>query len=472
MRRPGPWALALPLAVLAPLGTAATAGAIVDGTAATAAGSTVALQIETGTKVSFCTGTLVRANVVLTAAHCIDGDPKRVRVLAGVLDRSVSPPPAAGDFIATRMQDSRDFEKGSKTTKPSDIAYLELGRGSTQPTVGVAFARPKAGTTQRIRGFGRTSENADGTPDPTAGNGVLHEAKIGITTCPKGTDADVFCSEYGALKLNAATCRGDSGGPVLQPSTNKLIGITSGGSAGCKGRTRFNDVSAHQEFVAEALSERLTGRVFDSTKVAAAVAAGARPDDARIAAAIPGAVVKARYQDGTLASSTPAPGGRFTLPLDSGGPFDVELIAKGYTTVLANDLVVKGPVAFDGGMVPGVSTTPKPPTPAQVATVTSAERRTSDELTLEVAVNPPPGTHAVSVRITALGVGGVADYSGGGMKYAVKRPISTKVPFLLKGQGLKRFAIGKRFRATILLDGKVVREQTLEVAKPAKSTSG
>lgn len=474
MRRSGPRVLVLSTGLVASLGCTATAGAVVGGKPATAPGSTVALILEKGTSTATCSGTLVRPSVVLTAAHCITGA-TRIRVLTGTLDRAL-PTPAANDFIATRMQDSRDFDKEStaKGLKPSDVGYLDLGRAATATTSGVAFATPKVGTDQLIRGFGRTAEKQDGTKDDAGANSLLREAKVRIVGCAKSASSDLFCSSFKKSQPNAGTCKGDSGGPVLQPSTNKIIGVTSGGYDGCETGSLFADLSKHREFVAEALSERLTGRVFSLAKANELMAAGARPDDARIAAKIPKAVIKARYQDGRLASSTPTVDGRFSLPLDSGGPFDVELIAPGFTTKLADDLVVTGPVAFDGGMLAGPSFVPTPPSPPQIAGVVSAERRPDDELVLDVFVNPATkGKHAVSVRITALGVSGVPDLYGGGMKYTVAGPRATVVPFALKGADQrKRFAVGKRIRVAILLDGKTVRQHTLEITKPKKSTSG
>lgn len=473
MQRLRPRALALFTGLVASLCWATTAGAVVGGTAATAPGSTVALRMEKGTSTSSCTGTLVRPSVVLTAAHCIVGA-TRVRVFTGVLDTSLAIP-AGSDFIATRMQDSRDYDKesASKTIKPSDIAYLDLGRASTATPAGIAFATPKAGTDQLIRGFGRTSENDDGTKDAAGANTVLREAKVRVNACATSAFPDVFCSNYKKSKPNASTCKGDSGGPMLQPSTSKLIGITSGGSNGCKNNSVYADLSAHKAFVAEAVSERVTGRVFSLTKANELLASGARPDDARIAAKIPKALIKARYQDGTLASSTPTVDGRFSLTLDSGGPFDIELIAPGFTTLLANDLVVDGPVAFDGGMVAGTSITPPTKSLPQTASVVSAERRPGDKLVLDVSVNPTPNTsHAVSVRVTAIGVGGIPDHYGGGMKYKVNGPKATVVPFALKDDTMrKRFAVGKRIRVTISIDGTVARHHTVEITKPRKGTS-
>ncbi|MBA2504791.1 MAG: trypsin-like serine protease, partial [Thermoleophilaceae bacterium] len=140
--------LVVSLVACAVLVSAAPAGAIVGGGPATDTGSTVAIRIEKKTGGSSCTGTLVARSVVLTAAHCVEafGDPDliRIRVLAGLLDRATAPA-APNDFIVTRVQESRDFDKGSPTTKPSDIAYLELGRNATQTPSSMSYDRPKAG---------------------------------------------------------------------------------------------------------------------------------------------------------------------------------------------------------------------------------------------------------------------------------------------------------------------------------------
>ncbi|MBA2505933.1 MAG: trypsin-like serine protease, partial [Thermoleophilaceae bacterium] len=183
-----------------------------------------------------CTGTLVARSVVLTAAHCVDNDPDRVRVFAGLLDLATAPS-APNDFLVTRIQESRDFEKGSKTVKPNDIAYLELGRNATQTPSSMSYDRPKAGADGRSRGYGAIAENVvDGKPvvPPEGANTLLREGLVRIVDCPKGAYKDVFCSNYTKSTPGIGPCRGDSGGPLLSASSKKLVGVFSGSAAGCK----------------------------------------------------------------------------------------------------------------------------------------------------------------------------------------------------------------------------------------------
>lgn len=340
------------LAAVAVLVPAAPAGAIIDGTNAAASGSTVLLKIEKAKGSSICTGTLVARSVVLTAAHCVE-DPVRVRVLTGLLDREAKPAPA-GDFIVTKIQESRDFDKGSKTTKPNDLAYLELGRDTGITPSSISYSTPKAGATAQTRGYGSTAENADGSI-PEGGRGqFLKEGLTKIVTCPKGSYADVFCSDYSKSNPKVGPCRGDSGGPLLSAALGKLVGVYSGTGKGCKGVSDYAHLALHKEFITETLSPRITGRVFDDLKRTVAEAAGARPDDARIAGKVAKAVVKARDQKGKLASSTPIVAGRFTLPVKK-GTYDLEVVAPGFKTLFVDNVTVNFPRALDAGLVPGTS---------------------------------------------------------------------------------------------------------------------
>jgi hypothetical protein len=441
---------------------------MVGATLATDGGSTVALRIERPSGNVVCTGTLVAPSVVLTAAHCIE-DQTRVRVLTGQLDRSVTPPPA-DDFVATRVRESRDFEKGSKTTKPNDLAFIDLGRNATRPVAGIQAKRPKAGSTGFSRGYGTTDETADGKVPEGAASPLLREATVGIVACGKSDYADVFCSKFTSSTPDAGPCRGDSGGPLLTASQGKLVGVYSGTAKGCRGVSTYIDLAMHDEFVGEALAPRITGRVFDRAAVTAAEAKGARPDDARTAARLSGVVIKARRQDGTLASSTPSQSGHFTLPVES-GKYDLEVIAKGYTTVLADDVVVGGPRAFDAGMTKGVSIVPGSRSGPQVATVVTVERSKGARIVADVSVNLPAGpAKQVRVTLTAPSVNGKPEVKAGSQTFTTSRPIARKVQFDLGAKAADRLTVGRTARLTITVDGTFVREVSKAVTAPAKAT--
>ena len=129
------------------------------------------------TPVGGCTGTLVARNVVLTAGHCVKKlsltDLKKIRVFGGLLDFKLKPNPS-DDFIVARVQESRDYESGIDKTAPNDLAYLELGRNSTVAPTAITYGRPKAGTDQRIRGYGKVADTEAGK------NSILHEALVRI----------------------------------------------------------------------------------------------------------------------------------------------------------------------------------------------------------------------------------------------------------------------------------------------------
>jgi len=456
------------LAAIVTLGSASSAGAIVGGTPAKVSGSTVVLRIEgPGTSVKLCTGTLVARSVVLTAGHCVE-DFDRIRVLAGLLDYSVFPK-ASDDFIVTKVQESRDFEKGSKFVGPNDLAYLELGRNATQTPTAITFGRPKVATNQRARGYGAIAENANGDPVPEGANLLLREALVRIVGCPTSTKnprTDIFCSNYTKSTPKAGPCRGDSGGPLLSSSTGKLLGVLSGSSAGCQSNATWIDVAQHQPFIAEALSSRVTGRVFNREAVTAAEAKGTRPDDARIANKVASAVVKARRQDGTLQSSTPIVNGRFTLPVKK-GTYDLEVIAKGFKTLKVPNVDVQRARALDAGLVPGEST----PTAAPLLLGISFDAPRLPGPKLQFAVGAPklkPGvSRKVTMNVSALAAAGKPALDAGTKTYTLTGPKTHLLNFALSAAAAPRLNVGHIARLTIRAeDGKILREKDVDIVKP------
>jgi hypothetical protein len=206
---------------------------------------TVYVQDQSGGTRFLCTGSIVDASHILTAAHCVYDDagrlatPSQVTVRAGVSNFS-SP-------LSTDQEQDRPVSlirvhpayvyTGRPT--PDDVAVialaspLDLSGSAVQavalPSAGAAYP---TGTAVGLAGFGRSAPTVQtsgplswmtATVDPqgqcgSSGHGLTDNN--GITLC--------------AASPSSAVCNGDSGsGLVTTTGTPVLIGVVSAGSTGC-----------------------------------------------------------------------------------------------------------------------------------------------------------------------------------------------------------------------------------------------
>jgi Trypsin len=228
----------------------APAAAIVGGAPATRDYPHMAaleLRGDDGSWSFICGASLVRADVVLTAAHCVQDDPRtpareddpvRYRLLLGTRDRE-----AGGERIgAVRLVVDPDYAGNG-----SDVALLKLARGSALGSP-IRVAGPgdadrfEPGDEATILGWGATA----------SGGGTergLREGRV-----PLVSDADcernysvtasfdaptMICA--GNLTGGEDSCQGDSGGPLMVPDAAGqlvLVGDTSFG-VGCAFPTQY-----------------------------------------------------------------------------------------------------------------------------------------------------------------------------------------------------------------------------------------
>lgn len=187
---------------------------------------TVYLASTSGSQ--FCGGTLVRANKVVTAAHCTVGrSAASTRVVWGREDKQST----AGTVASV----SRIWIHPSYTsaTRGFDVSVLTLSTNLPGPYLPLATtadtALYAAGTQTTILGWGTTSSGG-------AASRYLLKATVPLTS-------DATCrTAYGTSFIQSAmvcaglpnggvdTCQGDSGGPLV--AGGKLIGDTSWGR-GC-----------------------------------------------------------------------------------------------------------------------------------------------------------------------------------------------------------------------------------------------
>jgi uncharacterized protein (TIGR03382 family) len=173
---------------------------------------------------SLCSGTLLTADLVLTAGHCIDGDP--IEVIVGSVDLS------RPDGDVRRVQWSKAYPDWEHTY---DVGIVMLEHPVFAKPRAVAQGcgsrdRFKPGLPLQLVGFGLTTKA--GTGDNTR----LHQATVPLvdatcTTDPSCAAAVAPGGEFTAGGRGTDACFGDSGGPVYIETKHgaALIGVVSRG---------------------------------------------------------------------------------------------------------------------------------------------------------------------------------------------------------------------------------------------------
>ncbi|KAI9501895.1 hypothetical protein GGI26_000259 [Coemansia sp. RSA 1358] len=226
-------AIATGFAAAGPTGDGSLKPRILGGTTTNKSDYPFIVYLHNAAEKTFCGGSIISADWILTAAHCIKtAKASDIAVYIGQADYNPDPSKASSVSSITTHPGYDD------STMVNDLSLLKLSSPITSSgnssTISIDSTSVGDGVTVTALGWGYTS--------PTGSSASTQLKKGDLKTLSKAECSpkdSKFTGNNGATICVAAdtgtdTCPGDSGGPLIRQvdGKNVLVGITSFGTAG------------------------------------------------------------------------------------------------------------------------------------------------------------------------------------------------------------------------------------------------
>jgi len=195
---------------------------------------------------SLCTGTLVRRDMALTAAHCISNSQTEPSLIFGPNLHSPSAPHRQADAVAINPKWKTHAGKGMDQ---GDIALVKFRGGlpkgyKTISAVG-SDQEIHAGSEVTLAGYGISDAQKK------TGAGELRETQVPILKNRPGKSEMILDQSHGR-----GACHGDSGGPAFLRRGNKMVlaGVTNRGYPNrapddCRHQVVYTKVPAYRSWI-------------------------------------------------------------------------------------------------------------------------------------------------------------------------------------------------------------------------------
>jgi V8-like Glu-specific endopeptidase len=193
---------------------------------------------------SGCTGTLVTADAVLTAGHCLAGttaDKVSFAVGADVTSGAANTYPVASLTVHPQ------YQEGGESGPTYDIAVMRLAQPAAEPPLpfNTDDASTLSGQEVLLVGYGLTARPSEGAE----ATGIKHSVTIPV----QGVSEQFL--DF-AITDGKTGCFGDSGGPALLDGGTGpvVVGVTSWGDTDCNGEFHYTRTDVFADFVAGAIA--------------------------------------------------------------------------------------------------------------------------------------------------------------------------------------------------------------------------